>query len=225
MAASDDFQSVAEHFAPCQTIASSLLPHAFDAGDGSHDLAHLIRVWRNASTIAGAEGGNLDVLVPAVVLHDCVAVEKNSPLRSQASRMAAEKASGLLSSMGLDGALVSSVAHAIEAHSFSGGVEPRTLEAAILRDADRLDAIGAMGIARCFYVSGRLGRPLYDPVDPQAKARPLDDMAFAIDHFPVKLLGLAESMLTETGRKLAAVRRDRMERFLDEFFAEASATT
>lgn len=219
-----DLELVSKIFSPCETVAARLLPYAFDIVDGSHDVSHLIRVWRNASAISQSKGGDLNVLVPAVILHDCVAVEKCSSLRSQASRMAAIRASGLLSTMEFSSDFILSVAHAIEAHSFSAGIEPRSLEAAILRDADRLDAIGAIGIARCFYVSGRLGRPLYDMTDPEAKARPLDDTAFAADHFAVKLMRLSDGMLTQTGRKLAVIRHERMQRFLGEFFAEVTSS-
>lgn len=217
---SDEAGPAAESFAPFATLARRLLPHAFDAADGAHDVAHLQRVWRAARRIAAAEGGDLGVLAPAVLLHDCVAVEKNSPLRPMASRMAAEKASGLLAGIGFGAGLRARVCHAIEAHSFSAGIEPRTLEARILRDADRLDAIGAIGIARTFFVSGRLNRPLYDPADPTAERRPLDDVAYALDHFPVKLLRLAEGFRTETGAAMAARRDAVMRAFLDEFAAE-----
>lgn len=221
---SQNLKLAATIFAPREAIAGELLPHAFDAIDGSHDVSHLSRVWRNATAISQSDGGDLDILLPAVILHDCVAVEKDSPQRAQASRMAADKASRVLKDMGFSTDLIFDIAHAIQAHSFSAGIEPRTLEAAILRDADRLDAIGAIGIARCFYISGRLGRPLYDLTDPKAESRPLDDIAFAADHFAVKLMGLSEGMLTQTGRKLAAIRRERMQRYLDEFFAEASSS-
>lgn len=79
-------------FAPLQLLAAQLLPHALEPSeDGAHDGAHLQRVWHNVRTLHAEEGGDLGVLLAAVLLHDCVAVEKNSPLRSQASRLAAEK--------------------------------------------------------------------------------------------------------------------------------------
>ena len=86
--------------------------------------------------------------------------------------------------------------------------------AKILQDADRLDAIGMVGIARCFYIAGRLGSALYEPVDPEARARPLDDAAYALDHFPAKLLKLAAGFNTEAGRRMAAERHRRLETFL-----------
>jgi uncharacterized protein len=108
----------------------------------------------------------------------------------------------------------------VAAHSFSAGIEPLTLEAKTLQDADRLDAIGMLGVARCFYVAGRMGSALYDPVDPHALERPLDDRRYALDHFRAKLLKLASGFRTATGARLARLRHDRLQRFLDEFADE-----
>nr|WKF60922.1 putative protein YedJ [Paraburkholderia busanensis] len=208
-------------FAPFQDLAQTLLPHAYDDnGDGSHDTSHLQRVWKNAATIHAQEGGDAQVLFAATLLHDCVAVEKNSPLRAQASRLSAEKATRVLSALGWSTAQVEATAHAIEAHSFSAGVTPVTLEAKTLQDADRLDALGMLGVARCFYVAGRMGRALYDPADPHAENRPLDDMRYTLDHFHTKLLKLASGFQTATGARLADIRHARLQRFLDEFSDE-----
>lgn len=84
----------------------------------------------------------------------------------------------------------------------------------ILRDADRLDALGAIGIARTFVVAGALHRPLYDPDDPFAESRPLDDQRWSLDHWQVKLLHLSQGMLTETGREIARNRSRVMGDFL-----------
>ncbi len=196
-------------------LAALLLPHATGEGDGAHDIAHLLRVWKAADAIRAIEGGDVRILVAAVLLHDCVAVEKNSPERPFASRLAAEKASGLLRDLGWTEDAIAATAHAIAAHSFSAGIAPETLEAKILQDADRLDAIGMIGVARCFYIGGRLGSALYDPFDPEAADRPLDDARNALDHFPAKLLKLAAGFHTETGRAMAAIRQGRLHVFLD----------
>ncbi|MGY3582289.1 uncharacterized protein ACVIGB_000786 [Bradyrhizobium sp. USDA 4341] len=209
----------AKSFAPREREAAGLLAK-LETGDGSHDLAHICRVWANVKLLATDEHADLDVLMSATILHDCVFVEKNSPMRRRASRLSAVRACDILFGLGREGSFVSSVAHAIEAHSFSGGVVPETAEARVLRDADRLDAIGAIGIARCFYVSGRLGRMLYDPEDPGAEHRPHDDETFAIDHFPAKLFKLQEGMLTSRGRVIAQRRTELMTRFLADLSAE-----
>lgn len=207
-------------FAPYGDLASALLEDMSSGDDGAHDLAHILRVFRNAMRIHAREGGDGRILAAAVLLHDCVAVEKSSPQRSQASRLAAEMARGLLEALGWAADDIDAVAHAIAAHSFSAGITPETLEARILQDADRLDAIGMIGAARCFYTAGRMGSALYDPFDPKAERRPLDDRAYAIDHFPAKLLKLADGFQTAAGRAIAHERHQRIEEvfslFLDE---------
>jgi uncharacterized protein len=170
--------------------------------------------------IHAGEGGDGRVLAASVLLHDCVAVEKNSPLRAKASALAAQKASTILAELGWSVEDIDAAAHAITAHSFSAGVAPQTLEAKILQDADRLDAIGMVGVARCFYIAGRLGSRLYDPFDPAAADRPFDDKRYAIDHFQTKLFKLAEGFQTETGRRLAAARDKSLRDFLSEFMDE-----
>jgi uncharacterized protein len=210
----------AHAFAPYEALAETLIPHAAEGDDGSHDLAHIHRVFRNAMRIHAQEDGDGKVLAASVLLHDCVAVEKNSPLRAQASRLAAEKASGILSDLGWNDTEIQAVTHAILTHSFSANIAPETLEAKILQDADRLDAIGMVGAARCFYIAGRMGSALYDPADPLAKNRPLDDRRFAIDHFENKLFKLADGFQTEAGRQIAKERHERLQQVLDLFLDE-----
>nr|WP_254007695.1 HD domain-containing protein [Rhizobium sp. L1K21] len=199
-----------------------MIPFACESDDGSHDLAHILRVFKNAMRIQAEEGGDREVLAAATLLHDCVAVEKNSPHRAQASRLAAEKASGILKSLNWPEEKIAAVAHAVTTHSFSANLPPETLEAKILQDADRLDAIGAIGVARCFYIGGRMNSGLHDIADPAGDARPLDDKNFAIDHFPIKLFKLADGFQTATGRKLAAERHRRLEEFRNQFLEEVS---
>jgi uncharacterized protein len=208
------------HFHPYEELAASLLANQPGNEDGSHDLSHTIRVWRNASRIRESEGGDGRILAAAVLLHDSVAVEKSSPLRSQASRLAAEQARTVLRDLGWSEADTEAAAHAIEAHSFSANLQPRTLEARILQDADRLDAIGCIGIARCFYTAGRMNSRLYESEDPDAQARPLDDRQFALDHFPAKLLHLHANFQTAAGAQMAAERHARLQRFYEEFLLE-----
>ena len=215
--------NIAAKFEPYEKLATDLLPHAIeDASDASHDTAHLIRVWGNVQTISDAEGGDLEVLAAATLLHDSVDVPKDSPDRRHASRLAAQKAKRLLTSFGWVDSKVAKLVHAIEAHSFSAQIEPISIEAKILQDADRLDAIGYTGVARCFYVSGRLGRALYDPEDPEAGHRELNDLDFAIDHFKTKLLKLSGCFQTTAGQELANARHCVVEGFLRGFLAEVT---
>jgi len=177
------------------------------ATDPAHDLAHLDRVWRNAQTISETEGrGDMRVLLAASYLHDLVNLAKDHPERRLASTRSAEAAGPILNDLGYAADEIKAARHAIIAHSFSAGIPPETDEAMILRDADRLDALGAIGIARTFVVAGALGLSLYDPEDVHAHNRPLDDKRFAIDHWQVKLMKLPEGMLTETGRDMGRQR-------------------
>lgn len=188
---------------------------ALDA-DVAHDLEHIRRVVANAKQIARVEGARLDVVVPAAWLHDCVVVPKDSPDRSRASALAAAEAARLLGAWGVGGDLLAGIAHAIEAHSFSAGIAPRTIEAGVLQDADRLDAIGAVGIARCVMLGAELGRPFYVPSDPFCRDREPDDLASSIDHFYTKLLGLASTFVTAAGRAEAERRTATLHRYLDD---------
>jgi uncharacterized protein len=210
-------------FAPFGTLAEALLPNLAGGNDGAHDLAHVLRVWANAFAIAEGDGGDPEIIAASVLLHDCVAVEKNSPLRSQASRLAAERAAEILADLGWQQDRIAQVAHAIAAHSFSAGVPPETLEARVLQDADRLDAIGMIGVARCFYTAGRMGSALYNAEDPRAQHRALDDAAFALDHFRAKLLRLGEGFQTASGSAMAKERTRRIAEFMVLFETEIGA--
>ena len=182
-------------------------------GDGAHDHAHLERVWLNVKQIRAQEGGDFEILAASVLLHDCVYVPKDSPERSRASQLAAVRARSILQGLSWAPERVDIVAGAIETHSYSAGLEPNSLEGRILQDADRLDAIGFIGIARCFYTAGRLASQLYDPSDAQGTKRELNDTLFALDHFPRKLLRLADGFQTTTGQRLASARHEALQHF------------
>jgi len=185
-------------------------------GDVAHDLDHIQRVVANAKALVRAEHADPRVVIPAAWLHDCVAVPKNSPDRPRASALAAAEATRLLSSWGYDDLPFGEIAHAIEAHSFSAAIEPESLEARVLQDADRLDALGAIGLARCLMLGGELGRPLYVAADPFCQRREPDDLAATVDHFYTKLLHLSERFQTVAGRAEADRRTDVLRRFLGE---------
>ncbi|MBK9713964.1 MAG: HD domain-containing protein [Kouleothrix sp.] len=185
-------------------------------GDVAHDLAHIRRVVAGAVALAQAEQADLAVVLPAAWLHDCVVVPKDSPLRAQASTLAGRAAVDFLRPLGYPAEHLPAIRHAIEAHSFSAQIRPRTREAMVVQDADRLDSLGAIGIARCLMLSGQLGRRLYDPGEPFPLARAPDDTRNTIDHFYVKLLRLAEQMNTDAGRAEALRRTEFMRAFLDQ---------
>jgi uncharacterized protein len=190
------------------------------SGDAAHDHEHLRRVVANARALAAAENAELAVVLPAAWLHDCVTVPKDSPQRALASRLAAEAAGCFLRDAGYPQALVPAVMHAVAAHSFTAGIAPETPEARVVQDADRLDALGAVGIARCLMLGATMGRPLYHPGEPFPVSRPPDDAASSIDHFYTKLLRLAGTMTTAAGRAEAERRTALMRTFLHELGRE-----
>lgn len=186
------------------------------AADPGHGLAHIERVVASALKLAAEEGARPEVVLPSAWLHDCVHVAKDSPERAQASRLAAQHAIRFLVSAGYAPEALPEIRHAIEAHSWSAGIAPRTPEARVVQDADRLDALGAIGLARCIAVGAALGRPVYEPEDPFCRARAPDDRGASVDHFYAKLLKLAGTMQTAAGRREA----ERRTAFLRGFLAQ-----
>ena len=197
------------------------LAAASTSDDGAHDLNHLNRVWQNAQTLLEdyPEADTL-VVMAACYLHDLVNFPKNAPERHLASRQAAQLACRELEKLGFPADKLPSLAHAIEAHSFSAGIAPETMEARIVQDADRLDALGAVGLARLYYTAGRMGSALAHPTDPLALHRAMDDKKFALDHIEVKLATLPATMTTTAGRKMGERRLKWLRSFRDTFAAE-----
>ncbi|MBN9300005.1 MAG: phosphohydrolase [Filimonas sp.] len=192
--------------------------------DGAHDLKHFHRVWKTSRYINEQEGNVADnlVLLAAAYFHDFVTVPKNHPDRSKVSKLSADKTKEILANDFPDFPKdkIDDVAHAVHAHSFSAAVTPETPEAKILQDADRMEAIGAIGLARVFYIAGLMKSSLFEANDPFAKNRELNDSRYAIDHFPAKLLKLPAMMNTKTGKALgeknAAYLQDFLHKLSDE---------
>jgi uncharacterized protein len=194
---------------------------ASSVSDGAHDINHLHRVWRNAQSLLQAypEADAL-VVMAGCYLHDLVNLPKNHPERALASRQSAALAVRELAAAGFPAALLAAVAHAIEAHSFSARIAAETIEARIVQDADRLDALGAVGLARLFYIAGQMGSALAHPDDPLAEGRPRDDRAFALDHIETKLAALPAMMQTAAGRAEGERRLARLLAFRADFANE-----
>jgi len=193
-------------------FAAFLDAQASDA-DAAHDRAHVDRVVTTARQLAQDETAQMDVVVPAAWLHDCVVLPKDAPDRADAASRAADAARDFLMDEGYPDQWIPDIEHAIAAHSYSGDTEPDTVEAKIVQDADRLDALGAVGIARCFTVGGALDQSLYNP----------DDDTYTLDHFYAKLLRLPDTMQTETGRTEAKRRAAYMRSYLNRLDDEISA--
>ncbi len=189
-----------------------------DEGDDAHGLEHALRVARWTVRLAPAslwrEG------IAAALLHDLVNVPKSSPDRQRASELSADAARPHLVEVGFDEASVERITTAIRQHSFSRGERPTEPLAMALQDADRLEALGAIGLMRCFATGERMGGALFDPRDPWAEARALDDRRWSLDHLFTKLLTLPETMCTEAGRTEARARAAVIERFADAVASE-----
>ena len=193
--------------------------------DSAHDASHLLRVVTNARRIMAAErdsGGEIDefVVLAACWLHDLIQLPKGTGQLGESARQSAEQAGAFLRQSGLIESRSSHVAAAVRTHSYSGGERPATLEAAIVQDADRLDALGAVGIARLWIVAGKLDSQLYHPDDPLAGERPLEDARYALDHIERKLLKLPDLMNTATGRELAEERAAYLVEYRERFMGE-----
>ncbi len=183
--------------------------------DPAHDYEHILRVCRNAELIGRKEGADLEILLTAALLHDLVVYPKGSSKRSKSADESADLAQRILEEKGWPAEKIDQACYCIRLHSYSKNLIPDTLEAKILQDADRLDALGAVGIARTFSVGGLENRKFYNPADPFCEQnRELDDMKWTLDHFSKKLLNLEKTMHTKTGKKLARQRTVFMKSFL-----------
>jgi uncharacterized protein len=141
---------------------------------------------------------------------------KSKPMPSQAETQRQRLVESFLIKIGLPEDSRQKILYAVKVHRFSKGITPTTLEAKILQDADRLDAMGAIGIARVFLTGGSLGRALYDPEDPFCASREPDDRKWNIDHFYTKLLRLESGMHTKTAKMLAGKRSAVLKRYLSD---------
>ncbi len=188
--------------------------------DPGHDVYHVQRVVANAIRLGTTEKARPEIVLPAAWLHDCVIVRKDSPNRHQASRLAAEKGQQFLWSIDYPAEWLEDIAHAVLAHSFTASIPPETLEAQVVQDADRLEALGALGLARCLMTGGTLGQRLFDPIEPFPVHRLPDERRQSLDHFYTKLLRLPETMQTRSGRVEADHRRRVLVRFLNDLAAE-----
>lgn len=205
-----------------QSRFETFLHATWQKEDKAHDVAHLTRVWQTAQRIMQGSDADPLIVLTSCYFHDIVNLPKNHPQRHLASAQAAEEARRILQQTFPDfpGDKIAAVMHAVHAHSFSAAVTPETLEAKIVQDADRLESLGAIGLARVFYVSGALGRSLFDSHDPLARERPLDDAEWALDHFQRKLLKLPETMQTAEGRRLAQHNADFLVTYMAKLCAE-----
>ncbi len=190
--------------------------------DPAHDYAHAERVALWALELATEVPARQ--VVAAALLHDIVNLPKDSPRRAEASALSAEAARGMLPGCGFDELEVDLIADAILTHSFSRGETPRTELGRALQDADRLEALGVLGLFRVISTGAMMGARYFHPSDPFATRRALDDRAYSVDHFFTKLLGLPATMQTERGRQEAELRVSTLRHMLVELAREMGAT-
>ena len=188
--------------------------------DPAHDFQHVERVARTARCVAEAEGARVEIAVAAALLHELFNYPKAHPDSARSGEVCAEHAAEVLRAERWAEPDVAAIAHCIRVHPFSRGLPAETPEAAVLQDADRLDAIGAIGIARCFATTAVMGRPFYAVEDPFCAAREPDDKQWAVDHFYRKLLKIEGSLNTPSARAIAAERSSFMRDFLSQLARE-----
>jgi uncharacterized protein len=191
--------------------------------EGGHDWFHIERVYKNAVSISEIEKCNTFVVRLGALLHDIA----DSKFHGGDEKIGPKTAKTFLESENVDSDTIQHVVAIIENISFKGGnfeTKPSSIELKIVQDADRLDAIGAIGIARTFNYGGFKNRPIYNPeIQPNlrmTKEEYKNSEAPTINHFYEKLLLLKDKMNTETGKKIAQQRHDFMEKFLSQFYAE-----
>lgn len=191
--------------------------------EGGHDWFHIERVYKNAKLIARGEQVDLTVVLLGALLHDIA----DSKFHQGNEELGPQKAREFLFSLNVDSKIIEHVVNIIKHISFKGGNQAKTFTSAeldVVQDADRLDAIGAIGIARTFNYGGFKNRKLFDPsIQPNLKMTTEEYKSSAaptINHFYEKLLLLKDRMNTATGKKMAEQRHRFMELYLDQFYAE-----
>src|SRR5437588_933904 len=191
-----------------------------EKNDSAHDFEHIMRVYKNAQKIGKEENANMKLVLAAVLLHDIISSPKSVKKSKTSSIKSSVVAQRILQNHGYDKDEIKTISDAILDHSFSRGKVPNTIEGKILQDADRLDAMGAIGIARAFSVGGAGKRPFYNKLDPFCQRRRPDDTNWTVDHFYKKLLLLEKKMNTDAAKKEASHRTKTIKKFLDDFKKE-----
>lgn len=189
------------------------------AGDPGHDVEHALRVAR-VGLLLGGDAIDAREMIAGALLHDVVNLPKNHPDRALASEQSAAVAVDWLQELGFEGDAARRVGDAVRTHSFSRGETPTSLLGEVLQDADRLEALGVIGVFRTISTGSRMGAEYFDANDPWAESRPLDDRRYSVDHFFTKLFGLAATMRTEAGQREAARRAELMRELLEDLSTE-----
>jgi len=195
---------------------------ATELAEPAHDFLHVQRVHQNAMHILKDVVADEEIVRTAAILHELFNYPKNHPDSKHSGDRCAECANEVLVANGFPVEKLEGVLDAIRNHSFSKGVVPSAVEGKILQDADRLDAIGAIGIARCFATCADMKRPFYDTDDILCREREPNDKEFGVDHFYTKLLQIEAGLHTIAAADIARQRTIFMEQFLSKFAAEVT---
>lgn len=177
--------------------------------DPAHDFEHVLRVYSNAEKICKKENANKKLVLTAALLHDIISFPKSDKRSNTSSTKSAIMSKKILQKLSYSKDEIKIISDAIDHHSFSKNKIPITIEGKILQDADRLDALGAIGIARTFAVGGAENRSFYNSSDPFCMSRKPNDHDWTVDHFFKKLLLLESKMNTKSG-KIEAKRRTKV---------------
>ncbi|WP_458187761.1 HD domain-containing protein [Haladaptatus sp. NG-WS-4] len=207
-----------------QNLSEAVRPRAktyFEDVAPAHDWHHVQRVATLAETLVSEYDADETVLFTAVWLHDVGRGREDRGEIDDHAEWGAKEAGRILAEYDVSDSEIEAVQHCIRAHRFSNDVEPETLEAKLLSDADNLDALGAVGIARNFCFSGEHDQPLHDP-DLPLDADDTPAGATAINHFHKKILRLPRRMYTDAGRRLADERGVFVQQFLERFEREVA---
>lgn len=201
----------------------TFVKHQLQNAEGGHDWFHIERVYNNARHIAASENADALVVALGALLHDIA----DSKFHNGNEQVGPQTARDFLSAQQVNLGVIDHVVKIVENISFKGGKVERdfnSIELDIVQDADRLDALGAIGIARTFNYGGYKGRALYDPSIPpnlnMTKEEYKASIAPTVNHFYEKLLLLKNRMNTATGRAMAEERHSFMEQFLEQFYKE-----
>ncbi len=190
--------------------------------DPGHDVAHCMRValWTVRLLPDDERVASTRNAIAAALLHDVVNVPKDSAERSQASERSAHEARAILGAVGFDERDVAAIESAIRTHSWSRGLAPESTLGAALQDADRLEALGAIGVLRTASCGAKMGASYFAQEDPWGERRALDDRRYTVDHFFTKLLRLEGTLRTAGGRAEARRRHAFLVAFLDQLASE-----
>jgi uncharacterized protein len=193
----------------------------FNGAKGSHDWEHTLRVYGLCERIGPAEGADMDVLRTAAYLHDIGRADQDSTSGAVChAEKGAEMARPIVEKLPLSEEQKANIIHCIRTHRFRGKCRPDTTEAKVLFDADKLDAIGAVGVARAFLFAGEVGARLHNSHMKIEETTPYSREDTGFREFKVKLCKIREKILTAEGRKLANERHAFMESFFNRFLEE-----